>query len=182
MRQEDIQFLQNLQAKLNAADNNQEMNDCQANPRFWVILESRLVPADEEHGGEPYILDGECAQPLTLEEFVDTIDYDMKRARDDDELLRSWDDTDKKSISSVLTFVKVQLGWHDTQVTYLGELDAIAENTFFLTKEAAEKHIQLNRHHYRNPRTYAMTAWRSPEFERFFNLFKQFDFTQLKND
>ena len=171
MKQQEIQFLQQLQAKLNAADNDQKMNDCQANPRFWVVLDPKLVPTDEGNG-EPYILNGEDAQPLTLEEFVDLID-DNVRYNKDAELLKSWNNTDKKSISSVVAFASFTFGWCDAHVANFEEQDAIVENTFFLTKEAAEKHIQLNRHHYRNPRTYAMTAWRSPEFERFFNLFKQ---------
>ncbi len=41
--------------------------------------------------------------------------------------------------------------------------DYIAENTMFLTLREAQEHIRLNGYHYKNPRPFAMTAWRSPQ-------------------
>lgn len=39
------------------------------------------------------------------------------------------------------------------------------DGSFFLTEEAVESHIALNDHHYREPRSYVISAWRNPEIQ-----------------
>lgn len=55
---------------------------------------------------------------------------------------------------------------------YTEDYNSIVPNTLFLTKRACQDHIDKNDYHYDHPHTYAMTAWRSPEFEKFIKLFK----------
>lgn len=177
MKQEDIQFLQQLQAKLLQADNDPKMHDYQANPRFWVVMDQKEVVSEY---GKPHIFDNDNCSIYTIEEYIEYIRVEICHC-DKDELYEQFVKLDKTDIYNVCEFAAKVLQ-HDTRVVKTELQDHIAPNTFFLTKEAAQKHIKANHHHYRNPRTYAMTAWRSPEFERFFNLFKQFDFSQLKNE
>lgn len=174
MKQQDIQFLQQLQAKLNAADNDPMMHDYQANPRFWVVMDKKYV--ESEHG-EPHILDNDYYSIYTIEEYIECIRVEICH-RDKDELYEQFVKLDKTDIYNVCEFAAKVLK-HDTRVVKIELQDCIASNTFFLTKDEAQKHIKANHHHYCDPRTYAMTAWRSPEFERFFNLFKQFDFSAV---
>jgi hypothetical protein len=42
----------------------------------------------------------------------------------------------------------------------------------FLTAEACDKHIRLNKHHYSNPRSFAVSSWRNPEMEQLINWIK----------
>lgn len=177
MKHDDILFLQELQKKLNEADNNPKMHDYQANPRFWVVMDKKDV---ESEYGKPHIFDNDNCSIYTIEEYIECIRIEICHY-DKDELYEQFVKLDKTDIDDICEFAAKVLQ-HDIRVVKIELQDCIAPNTFFLTKEAAQKHIKANHHHYRDPHTYAMTAWRSPEFERFFNLFKQFDFSQLKND
>jgi len=57
--------------------------------------------------------------------------------------------------------------------------NSIVEDTFFLTKKSCQKHIEQNHYHYKNPHTYAMTAWRNPEYERLLNIIKETDWENV---
>lgn len=184
MKHDDILFLQGLQKKLNEADNVDSMNDSQANPRFWVIKDAVLV---EDEDGKPYIFNHTEATAYTLEEFCQMVNdevHDFDNARITDR----WNAVDKNDAEEVSSFVNniCYKEWDGfdwvTDVIRYREDWKICENTFFLTKEAAERHIKVNHYHYRKPHTYAMTAWRSPEFERFMELFKHADLSNLISD
>ena len=51
----------------------------------------------------------------------------------------------------------------------------IAENTMFLTLREAREHIMRNDYHYKNPRPFAMTAWRSPQVEQLVRILHEAD-------
>ena len=53
--------------------------------------------------------------------------------------------------------------------------DYITENTMFLTLREAEEHIRLNGYHYKNPRPFAMTAWRSPQVKQLIKILHEAD-------
>lgn len=57
--------------------------------------------------------------------------------------------------------------------------ECIAENTMFLTLREAQEHIQRNGYHYIDPHTYGMTAWRSPQVERLYEILHEVDFSQM---
>lgn len=54
-----------------------------------------------------------------------------------------------------------------------------AEGTFFLTLRDAQEHIRANYYHYRNPHTYAMTAFRSPSFEKLLGILQTVDWDEV---
>lgn len=58
--------------------------------------------------------------------------------------------------------------------------NSICENTLFLTKSECKKHIELNHYHYNNPHSYAMTAWRSPQVEKLYEVLKSTDWEKVK--
>lgn len=171
MNREDIEFLQGLQAKLNVADNDSSMNDNQANPRFWVVMEKELV---ESNDGLTYIKDEDNI--WSLDYYVETINEEVEDFGTD-EAKETWNEIDKNDPDAVCDFVNTNL-YKEVMTVYLEERDRVVPNTLFLSKDAAQEHIRQNTYHYRNPRTYAMTAWRSPELERFMRLFKEFDFSK----
>lgn len=55
----------------------------------------------------------------------------------------------------------------------------IASDTFFMTLREAKEHIERNRHHYRAPQAYAMTAWRSPQVEKLWKLLQEVDWAEV---
>ncbi len=56
----------------------------------------------------------------------------------------------------------------------------IAENTMFLTIEECKRHIEHNGYHYNEPHPYAMTAWRSPEVERLYEILENTNWDEIK--
>lgn len=176
MKKEDLAFLQQLQAKLRQADNNPKMHDYQANPRFWVVMDQEEIVTSD--GDIYHVMDLTNNVRYTLAEYIECVEYEVYFV-DTDEMYNLWAKVDKSDIDNVRDFATDKFN-HLTEVVNISLVDRIAPNTFFLTKEAAEKHINANRHHYNNPRTYAMTAWRSPEFERFMDLFKNMNLLTVK--
>jgi len=175
MKKEDLNFLRDLQSRLKEADKDLAMNDGQANPRFWAIKEAVLVP-DED--GEPYIHDVNESEIHSLETFCQIVDEEV-RDTEDSRIIGMWQSIDRKDGEAVSEFANSMLD-KVTDPVGMREDYQLVENTFFLTKDEARKHIAGNVHHYRKPYTYAMTAWRSPEFERFMELFKKMDLSDLK--
>lgn len=54
----------------------------------------------------------------------------------------------------------------DAFVHYVIEQEfVISQAGVFLTEEACETHIRENHYHYRNPRSYVISAWRNPEMQ-----------------
>jgi hypothetical protein len=172
MTKEELEFLKELQHELRTQDTNG-----QAAPRFWGIIETgkRLVP--DGFGDETVVRDGE--ETYTPEEYVTHI-RELLLEEDDDELDESWADVNKDSIDEVINFANGVLD-REAEVYEMEKYQKLTDQTgCFLTKRAAQKHIELNNYHYTNPRTYAMTAWRNPEFERFMNIFENLDLTELE--
>ena len=58
----------------------------------------------------------------------------------------------------------------------------IVENTFFLTLKECKEHIEANHYHYNKPRPYAMTAWRSPQVEKLYEILAETDWSELENE
>jgi hypothetical protein len=62
----------------------------------------------------------------------------------------------------------------DIRNTYTGYNRGEKFHNCFLTKRACERHIRLNDYHYRQPKPFADTAWRNPEFERLLRIVEKF--------
>lgn len=52
----------------------------------------------------------------------------------------------------------------------------------FLTKRAAKQYLDNNYYHHEDGHTYAMTAWRNPEFERLLNILQTMNIDDIKED
>lgn len=167
MTKEDIDFLKELQNELKTQD-----NDSQASPRFWVVAEN-----NREYGIESGYADGEIACGAdedsweTVDEFIAFLiengylsedQIDKKYDYDFKEIIEMLDDSDFYTCG------------------YRNNYDVVAPDTMFITKRSCKQHIELNHYHYKEPHTYAMTAWRNPEFERVLKILTDTDWDKIK--
>lgn len=171
MKKEDIDFLKNLQNELKTQD-----TDCQINPRYWVVVE-KVKQLSLDDWGTPLIYDSEGCESYTLEQYVEYIQKYLEE--NDEQHLANWDVVDKTNVNEVIDFAETYFCIKLT-LTYYEEKYQISPNTFFLTKKEAQKHIDNNSYHYTEPHTYGMTAWRSPEFERFLKIFTEMNIDDIK--
>ena len=173
---EDIQFLKDLQQELITQD-----NDCQAEPRYWSIMNYRWVRTEEgEHERASVFFTEEC-EIYQLDDLIEEI---IKGESDQDftdeqieELkeIHEWESEDeafewyKKNVND------------DCYIIYETEESFIAPNTMFLTKAEAKRHLELNHYHY-SPKahTYAMTAWRAPKVGKLLKILETFDWDSVE--
>ncbi len=177
MTREELEFLKDLQRELKEQD-----TDGQAAPRFWGILEEGQQVVPDGFGDYIEVVDKTCgdAETYTPEEYVKFIEEQLAEETDKEDLDETWESVDKNEICEVVDFATQYL-LRDAEVFEIKKTTHVSDQTgCFLTKRAAKKHIELNWYNYRNAKTYAMTAWRNPEFEKFMNIFENLDLTELE--
>lgn len=169
----DLEFLINLQNQLKTQN-----TDCQASPRFWVVGEEK-----KEFGIEDGYEDGTV--------LIDTDLYDDEVANEIEEasscIIKKYNDTlsteqlinisNAYSIEELASYLN-EIGYDNYKSLNYKINKTIAENTLFITKESCKQHIQKNSYNYKNPHTYAMTAWRSPEIERLWKILEETDWNK----
>lgn len=167
---EDYEFLKELQHELNTQE-----TDGQADPVYWSVMEKREV-LTRNYNGEPRVQYDDGA--YSLEELLDLVkenidDYDQ-------EIKDEWKEVDKEEISDVAHFVCERMGYDNIycdDIYYVTEEDHISQfSGAFLTKRACKQHIETNKYHYDQPRTYANTAYRNYELERLLKILKTMEF------
>ena len=161
MTKEELEFLKDLQRELKEQD-----TDGQSAPHFWGIIEDEKQVVPDGFGDCIEVIDGTCedAESFTSEEYLN----------------EPWETVDKDDIYEVINFANRFLE-RNAEIFEIKKTIQISDRTgCFLTKRAAKKHIELNGYHYNNPKTYAMTAWRNPEFEKFMDIFENLDLTELE--
>lgn len=157
---EDIDFLKNLQNEMNTQD-----TVCQASPRFWVVAQEEWNPTGEDYCDEIHYFNegtdfGEWED--LLKHLIESEDYE-----EDLNGIENYDDLPE--------YIKDE--YDEVPVS---KEHVIQPNTFFLTKKEAEEHIRRNHYHYNETvHTYAMTAWRSPEVEKLYELLEKIDWEVL---
>ncbi len=170
--QVDYDFLKDLQHELNT-----QTNDGNADPVYWVVMESerRGVP---EGCGDPIIYMGDCGT-MTTKEAVEYIENDYLSDLDDADK-EKWADVDKTDMDDVVRFMNENLKRHDVRVVYERLEEVISRETgAFLTKRACKTYIECYGYNHCRPRTYAKTAYRNFELERLLNILKTME---LKED
>lgn len=194
MNKDDIEFLKKLSETMRTQE-----NDCQAEPRFWVVIQSQ-----KEYVGEDY---GSCVDLVTEDgdtvienaNVKNVVDYFMDEYKDeveeyritvnhtpsycevfvlDEENGEAEEEETLFDIDDVIEFFEehdiITDGYYRTACYSVNDT-SICPDTMFITKESCKEHIRLNGYHYCNPRTYAMTAWRSPEVERLWKILEETD-------
>ena len=167
--QEDYEFLKELQHELNTQE-----TDHQADPRYWGIMETRMV-AVPEGCGDPYIYMGDGVTN-TLEEAVAYVDEIIRDYGS--ETAHTWYEMDKNFIDDVADFINNHID-DMARVVYMEEKPYISHETgAFLTKRACKNYIEKYGYKHSNPHTYGMTAFRNPELERLLNILKNLKFNK----
>lgn len=160
---EDIEFLAALQDEMNT-----QPHQCQADPRFWVVMTHEYREAREgiDQVDRVTLLDDnfEELESMTPDEAVLAA---LKAGTKGEEWMGSWQ--------------YIERWCRDTgkHAFFETKAERIAENTMFLTLREAKEHIKRNDYHYIDPHTYGMTAWRSPQVEQLYKILHEVDFKQL---
>lgn len=185
---DDLGFLEQLQHELNT-----QPHLCQADPRFWVIrdYEYREATESDEIDAVELFEDGE-GETMSLEEAVmraykDELDFggeDHAKEWLEDKWLKL-DENGAVQPQYLLadTFKDVVEDYAEhnmMECVFLTKQWKIVADTMFLTLREAEDHLETNYYHYTNEaRTYAMTAWRSPDVAQLIKLLHEVDFNEL---
>jgi len=188
---DDIQFLKDLQDELKTQD-----TDHQAAPRYWGIMNYRIVPGNEDYDDchiSYFYNDGDHTEFVSVENLKEFIaDYFLDEIQEyldvegiaDLKWLLNEDGTTLVDLWEFVTDNMNESGhFNECPVT---EESFIVTSAMFLTKAEAKKHLELNHYHYSSKaHTYAMTAWRAPKVERLLGLLESFDWVaveKLMND
>lgn len=177
MDKEDIAFLKELQNEMNAQD-----KVGQASPRFWVVMQTvREYGFGSEYADNSVIIGEEGEECETdfksiVEWLHNTLDIDCKYI-DDGEI--EINDKSVYDVDEVISWLEDNTGYDYFNIVYYKDEERIVQDTMFLTKRECEEHIQANSYHYKNPHSYAMTAWRSPQVARLFKILENSNFDEL---
>jgi len=159
---------------------------------FLVTLANKLTTQDTAATRKPVIyqiieqtkdigIDSDYADgvALYLGDDGDTFyDQDVDGAREF--LMNLWelDDSEVTQLHEAQTlkdFAQVCADRDDIRYGYTSYRQSERFTGFFLTKDAADQHIQYNGYHYSHPMTYAQAAgWRNPELEHLLTIIEKF--------
>ena len=176
----DLEFLEELSHELNT-----QTNDHNANPVFWGIQDVVESPPLANGYGNTYVIWEKEEGHEIYNSNQDTLYYfiEMMKQHDDyygEHLCMSDEDIENE----------ILLEYHDCPFDFISDhnidgyydegnievdYELVTSTGSFLTKKAALEHIELNRHNYKNPRTYAMTAFRNYEYEQLIDILKKFN-------
>ena len=185
MRKEDREFLKELQHEMLTQD-----TVCQADPRFWVVMQTvRDYWVDDnvdgiciyDKDGSESVFEGELEElPGWLKENFDKI---VKCEYDGISVEIICEDENEYLIDNIVEIEDFLEEYAPGQYSICNYRDReeIVENTMFLTLRECKKHIKRNGYHYNKPHSYAMTAWRSPQVERLYKILQNTDWNRLLN-
>ncbi|PFR93571.1 hypothetical protein, partial [Priestia megaterium] len=166
---EEIKFLKDLQKQLNYQGEHD--NDGQASPRFWVIKDYRVVPANEEYDSgfeQHFHNDGDHTEFKNFADLKSFLEEHFEEEIESDEELKELIEDENEDFYYLWEYVEENLNDDNFFTkTFVKEESFIVPNTMFLVKEEAKNHLKTNHYHYSSKaHTYAMTAWRSPQVEK----------------
>lgn len=165
--QEQYNFLHELQHELLT-----QPTDGNADPVFWGVMEEKEIGVPDGCG-EPRIYLGDGVVN-TLEEAVA---YVNEWIEDGDNVIKYvWDDVDKEWPEDVADFIKTYIDMQCRVVWVDKKWELSDETGAFITKRACQEYIDKYGYNHSNPHTYAMTAFRNPEYEKLLNLLKTIKF------
>jgi len=177
MKKEDIEFLKELQHEMLTQD-----HLCQANPRFWVVKQDVTDYWVNDDADGIFIYSSQAGDSVFeggLEEVTEWIKKldNIENCKFDvcyvefvyeEEEFAIGDASDLQSFLDEYDKDNYSVGEYRTR-------EEIVPNTMFLTLRECKEHIESNSHHYNKPHSYAMTAWRSPQVQRLYEILEKTD-------
>ena len=168
---EAIQFLKELQQELKTQD-----VDCQAAPRFWVVGDYKWVEANEGNAERYSVYLPNAAESYPVKDYIENAKEDGEFSVDQ---LKKLDECNN-DYGEILEWIQK---YEDEGAELFPEkkVHIKKDNTFFITKEEAKKHIKANSHHYTSEaHTYAMTAWRAAKVAKLWEILQEFDWESVE--
>lgn len=181
INKEDIEFLRNLQHEMNTQD-----TVGQRDPRFWVVMETiRKWGYDSDYVDDCCIVDNEGNEyhGETLEEVLESFiedDFEINYERKDFVYIQGYGMI--TTLEDICEYMELEYNKDNLSVCYYKDVERIVPDTMFLTKRECEEHIKRNHYHYNKPHPYAMTAWRSPQVEKLYEVLQNIDWNRLKEE
>ena len=183
MKKEDIEFLSHLSEEFQTQNDNHKLY--QADPMYFGIMTYDWV-ATADGCGEEYRVIVDSEYDVSLDELIDNLiaDYGVKEGKSEKmarlELINCHY-TDDLQCTIRKYFRDEDVDAEEFELYEAKREGTLAMNAMFLTCEDALRHLEANRHHYSNDaHIYAMTAFRSPSFERLHNIIKETDWSALR--
>jgi len=180
---EDIQFLIELQKELKYQSEHD--NDYQAAPRFWTIGDFKMFPVpfgfeDDITFNLPRRDIYGWAMSDFLSEMKEEIEFDDEFSKEAvAEFVNIYEDSNNDP-EAILSWIHSHYD-SEAYIVPIRKEHIIKEDTMFLTKAEAKRHIELNHYHYTpEAHTYAMTAWRAPQVERLWKILENFDWSKIE--
>lgn len=186
---ETIEFLKQLQHKMKTQE-----HDYQASPRFWTVGHYKWELAREGEGDRLACYDHNAAEYCSVESlrlhFFEELDAMREEGMSDTEILEEWGlDEESHAIDDLAhcrdddyEFIEMYKEYIDEDIDYFDErkVHVCDNDTFFLTKEECQRHIELNHYHYYEPHTYARTLFRCPTMEKLIKIIEETDWDKVK--
>ncbi|HCL4455101.1 TPA: hypothetical protein N2D10_003127 [Clostridium botulinum] len=183
MKKEDKEFLQQLQHEMLTQD-----TVGQANPRFWVVMQTVRDYWIEDDIDGICIYDKDAAESVfegELERITEWVkqEFDMvTKCEYDNGFIEIICEDGKEYFSDDISTITEFLEEYDygrfSVCSYRNRAE-IVPDTMFLTLRECKEHIKSNSYHYKNPHPYAMTAWRSPQVARLYEILMNTDWKNL---
>lgn len=195
LTKEDLEFLIELQHEMLTQD-----HVGQAAPRFWSVATDEYQELGTEDcfdGINIYSSDDAevvCGGDMnSIIEYVKENHYDELEEEsivftyEDDYWSAKFNEEDEETFyctEELLDFLKEHgIMPDDYDIMYYRNVHYIYPDTMFLTNRSCKEHIKANHYHYSSDaHSYAMTAWRSPEVSRLFDILDKIDWKAMKEE
>lgn len=179
----DAAFLQTLQKELNT-----QPSMGQAHPAYWCIAQTREAIGDQNNYDAIIAVDGDggtIAQDLEeLASFLDNreIPEVTSCAYFNNSCSIHFSDGTVEAAYSIESAVEL-LQLHEInriEIRYIRKEQEIVKDCLFLTHKSCEEHLRAYGYNYASDaHAFAMTAFRSPEYEQLIRLIRSVDWSQL---
>lgn len=184
MNKEDIKFLKDLQQEMLTQD-----CVCQANPRFWVVMQTvRQYGVDSDYGIDGSIItsieDGDLGIDADdMKEIYDWLieNFEVDCKFEDGFIYINNEDEDILSDSDDIINYLESEGYDRYSIVNYRDNEEIVQDTMFLTYRECNEHIERNSYHYNKPHPYSMTAYRSPQVERLYKILQETNWDELED-
>lgn len=180
---EDIMFLAELQKELNT-----QPNMGNADPLYWGIAQTKETPTSEDYSDSAVITDTDgdiVARSLKeLAGYLDSTEVMgvSKCPYFNGSCTVHFDGGDTEgcySMSDVIEALKDR-GIEDLEIKYIRQETEVVRDEIFLTHKDCEEHLEKYGYNYRpEAHAFAMTAVRSPRYEKLLKLIRTVDWSRL---
>lgn len=169
---EQLLFLQNLKEELNS-----QTHDSQASPRFWVVRDYKEEPCWEGNAEYHHIASNDICVYGDVNSFKEDLKINGYLDELSDDAIEELNEIVDEEVLVVWLEEQLKI---ESYIVPMHTVDVIKKDTFFITKRECQEHIKRNQHHYSSKaHTYAMTAWRSPQVEKLWEVLETLDVEKL---